>query len=173
MTRSWLGQLSSHSIFDLPSTISHSKGTSELPRPSSPQLSQRFPSHDPHALNNAPQRNTTGMGSYSASMTARPRRERAGGRRNRIVLARGVDLIVAVGRELRLSSLADLKGSYEDEDSDDDHDGHPSTYKVSESNPLPFRNDQHSEKSRTSIDLGLLVRFCMHLRLPSRSVNSS
>lgn len=90
---SWLSQLPANPIFDLPTRST----TSELPRPASPQLSHLFP-----APSLAKRARTAADNSGEAHRTSR------------MVLARGVDLIVAVGQELRLSSLAEAKGHYED-----------------------------------------------------------
>lgn len=135
MAPSWLTALSSHSIFTLPSdstssapqALSTHPSLSELARPASPDLPPIFPSSPAshrRTLNgggltqSASSKSLFGLSSPSRSRlasfsTARraPREEeRKGvGRVERVVLVRGVDLVVAVGSELRIASLADVK----------------------------------------------------------------
>ena len=95
----WLSSLPAHDIFTLPSPARPSLSThpslAELARPASPSFS-----------------------TISRASTSRTRDElpNAGTRKNRMVLVRGVDLVVAVGKELRIASLADVKARCEERD---------------------------------------------------------
>jgi hypothetical protein len=66
----------------------------------------------------------------SRSQRGSERREAKGGRRNRMVIARGVDLIVAVGREIRITHLTDYKGRVEDVETDFEKGRITGPYKV-------------------------------------------
>lgn len=106
MPKTWLSQLPDSSLFNLP-PANIINATAELIRPNSPRLSHMFPSTSTSSA--SPALNASSSTRYAT------RRDRAGGRRSRIVLARGVDLIIAVGRELRLASLAEYKARYDDD----------------------------------------------------------
>lgn len=115
MADTWLCTLPQHPIFDLPAACGPSLSThpslSELARPPSPALSSIF----------GQSRNA---GSNKAEL------DRVGGRKARVVLARGVDLIVAVGREIRIASLNDVKSRADDKGKGGDDGREVGEYKV-------------------------------------------
>ncbi|KAL8291645.1 hypothetical protein RQP46_001903 [Phenoliferia psychrophenolica] len=122
MGASWLDSLSSHPIFELPESsssgsalpsLSTHPSLSELARPPSPALSTIFG----HSAATA---NSNGA-SRRGGKSAREERDTPGGRKVRCVLARGVDLIVAVGQQLRIASLSDTKGRAESASGDSAH----------------------------------------------------
>ncbi|KAM0750009.1 hypothetical protein T439DRAFT_381540 [Meredithblackwellia eburnea MCA 4105] len=97
IVQSWLQTLSNHPIFTLPASTSSAQpalsthpSLSELARPPSPALSSIF----------------------GPSKTA-SQDEKSTGKKTRMVIARGTDLIVAVGSELRIASLAECKTRFE------------------------------------------------------------
>ncbi|KAI5479721.1 nuclear pore complex, nucleoporin 88 family protein [Pseudohyphozyma bogoriensis] len=116
---SWLQTLPSHEIFTLPyessaKPLSTHPSLSELARPASPDISiaSIFGSSTSSRVLRKSRSAHGGAG-------RKPAREEPtiGGRRSRTVLVRGTDLIVAVGSELRIASLSDVKGRCEDAES--------------------------------------------------------
>lgn len=102
MKSSWVDQLHSHSIFTLP--FDFNSPLDELARPPSPALSTIFPTSSSH----------TNLKKILHANQKEP--ELRGGRKCRVALVRGVDLIVAVGSELRIASLMDVKARCEERD---------------------------------------------------------
>lgn len=135
----WLQALSSHSILTLPTEPSSSAPSSppaafsQLPLPASPGLSSIFPS-SPSSSNRPnsalasssrhlfpPSTPVKHASSSLSSSTARrahapevPPKDEAV-RKHKSVLVRGTDLVVAVGKELRIASLGDVKARCSEE----------------------------------------------------------
>ncbi|KAK4690605.1 nucleoporin NUP82, partial [Phenoliferia sp. Uapishka_3] len=106
MSSQWLDLLPHHPIFDLPAAHSLTTHSSiaELARPPSPALSSIFGK-------------TTSSHNNPNSTTKRQQkaeRDQPGGRKSRAVIARGTELVVAVGRQLRIASLLDVKARCEE-----------------------------------------------------------
>lgn len=129
MSTSWLSYVASLPIFELPSMATTTTTTGELPRPASPRLaSTLFPSSSSSRYANA------GINQVEE------RREGKGGRRNKLVIARGVDLIVSVGKEIRITNLTEYKGRLQDVESDLEKGKVLGPYKVRLAFLLPISN---------------------------------
>ncbi|GAA6029974.1 hypothetical protein JCM8097_009196 [Rhodosporidiobolus ruineniae] len=144
----WLDALSTHPIFTLPPDdasppppLSSHPSLAQLPRPASPGAQPILG----HSLNgrishSASSRSLFGLNSPNSSINKRASSSRLnastaakvngapseaegavkGGRKSRMVIVRGTEVVVAVGKELRMASLADVKAKCHDDTLDDE-----------------------------------------------------
>lgn len=104
---SWLNNLTQHHpIFALPSL----EDSTSLPRPASPNLSSPFSSKSYLSGSKSTKVNSSQQQFRSSNSIKEESSPNDRRRKERVVLVRGVDLIVAVGKELRIASLVDIKG---------------------------------------------------------------
>ncbi|GAA6015593.1 hypothetical protein JCM10207_008138 [Rhodosporidiobolus poonsookiae] len=133
---SWLDALPRHSIFSLPPSDSPSAPLSthpslaQLARPASPgaqpifstpsatrhsTLSQSASSKSLFGLASPGLKRSSRLASSTAAKLSTPHDAEGsvkGGRKSRMAVVRGTDIVVAVGKELRMASLADVKAKY-------------------------------------------------------------
>ncbi|GAA5903052.1 hypothetical protein JCM6882_009679 [Rhodosporidiobolus microsporus] len=160
----WLQALPRHSIFTLPpspsdqhtSPFSTHPSVGELARPASPGASPILNGTRGAALSqSASSKSLFGLSSPGAlkrSSFAKSQRLNGaakeaegavrGGRKVRMVVVRGTEVVVAVGRELRMASLADVKARCHDEEDALDEDMELGEYKVLNTPTINFEIQQ-------------------------------
>ncbi|GAA5826203.1 hypothetical protein JCM11251_007206 [Rhodosporidiobolus azoricus] len=157
----WLQALPRHSIFTLPPSSdnhdrsSFSAAADELVRSggASPRLngtrggalSQSASSKSLFGLSsstNTPQRTRLAKSIKANGIAKEDEGAVKGGRKTRLVVVRGTDVVVAVGRELRMASLADVKARCRDEQDALDEDLELGEYKVLDTPTITFEIQQ-------------------------------
>lgn len=150
----WLSSsLPRHSIWELPPS---SSAVSELARPASPDVSAILPQSTSSSLFSAskskssPFKSTSSRSDKSHSKSTSTKRDSGNqaldpsipARKSRLAVARGSDLILAVGSELRIASLTDVKARCQQRDTADgldDDDIELGDYKVGKGRRLIYK----------------------------------
>lgn len=127
---SWLNNLTQHHpIFALPPI----EASTSLPRPASPNLASPFSSSKSYLSGSKSTKLNSSQQQFRSSNTIKEESSLNDRRRKeRVVLVRGIDLIVAVGKELRIASLVDIKGRSDERTLEEEEEGLESELELGE-----------------------------------------